>query len=140
DVPQIPLGLGVQLIKNDGREGISVLRGGLGGVNLQHSTQLCVDFFPGIHSPAYGVVLRLAEAGVLHHVLGSLIDLGGILLVTGEDTNLGAGLSVIEQVIQAKTRRKLGLAVLLGQFVIQKPPVAAPCTVLVLFLHPIKVG
>ena len=112
---------------------------GVGGVDLQHAAVPGVDFPLGVHCPGDGIVLRLPETGVLHHVLGRLVDLGGIILVGGEDPHLGPLLPVPQQVVQPQPGGQFGLAVLLGQLVVEEPPVSPPAAVLVLLLHTVEI-
>ena len=52
-------------------------------------------------------MLRLAQGGVLHHVLGALVDDVRVGLVRGEDAHLGPGLPVRDQVVEAQPGGKL---------------------------------
>ena len=137
-VPQPAVGLGVELVDNNRAEGVAVLGGRVGGVHLEHAAVLGVDLLAGVHRPGNGVVLRLAQAGVLHHVLGRLVDLGGVFLVGGEHPHPRPLLAVVQQVIQAQAGRQFRLAVFLGQLVVEVAPVAHPQAVLVLHLNTVE--
>ena len=113
---------------------------GVGGVDLHNAAVFGMDLLPGVHRPGDGIMLRLAQAGVLHHVLGRLVDLRGVLLIRGEDAHPRSGLPVPEQMLQAEAGGKLGLSIFLRQLVVKETAVTDPGAVLILGLHPVKLG
>ena len=137
-VPQPPVGLGVQLVDEDGGKGIAVLAVRVGGVDLQHAAVFSVDFPPAVPGPGDGVPLRLSQAGVFHHILGALVDDVGVVLVGGEHPHLGPLLPVEEEVVQAQSGRKFALPVFLGDLVVEESAVAHPGPVLVPDLDAVK--
>ena len=64
----------MHLIDDDGGEGKAVLGGGVAGVDLHHTPVPAADLPHALPAPHQGVVLRLAQGDVLHHVLGALVN------------------------------------------------------------------
>ena len=87
-------------------------------VYLQDSAEFCMDLPPGVHRPCNGVMLRLAQTGVLHHIFGRFIDLGRVLLVAGEQAHTGPLLRLAQQMVQAQPGRQLCFSVFLRELVI----------------------
>ncbi len=106
-IPQPPVGLGVELVDDDGGKRKPVLGGGIAGIDLHHAAVPAADLTHAVPAPHQGVVLRLAQGGVLHHVLRALVDDVRIGLVGGEDAHLGPGLPVRDQVVEAQTGGEL---------------------------------
>ena len=131
DVPQPPVGLGVQLVDDNSRKAETVLGVGVAAVDLHHAAEPCPDLSDAVPAPCQRPVCRLAQCRVLHHVLGALVDDIRVGLIGGENAHLRAALAVIHQQIQPQPCRKLALAVLLGDLVIQKPAVSHPLAAIV---------
>ena len=85
-------------------------------------------------------MLRQAQGGVLHHILGALVDDVGVGLVGGEDAHLGAALTVADQVVESQARRQFALAVLLGNLGVEEAPVPHPAAVIILHLDAVELA
>ena len=81
---------------------------------------------------------RLAQGGVLHHVLGAFIDNIGVLLIHRENSNVRQLLPIRQQVIKSKPCRQFAFAVFLGDLVVQVSPIPHPSAVIVPHLDAVK--
>ncbi len=122
---------GVELVAEDGGEGGTVLVLHVPGVDLHHAAEAGADLPHAVPAPRQGLVGGLRQGGVLHHVLGALVDNIRVFLVHGEDAHIGEGLAVRQKMVQAQAGGKFALAVLLRNLVVQEPPVPDPASVIV---------
>ena len=140
DVPQLTVGLRVQLVEDDAARLVAVLAVRLGGEDLQNADRdPLVPAVAGLHALAVLDALAALDGPQLalgdhlcrprrarRHKDRRVVDDRGVFLVRRADIDLRVQLAVREEVIEGQRRSQLALAVLLRDLEVEVPVPAQP--------------